>query len=101
MGLHSEPWIGVVLDDERMRECSTVVHGLRFYTPDVINGEAHSAFENAMTFRDELPIAIVQPFYPATFELAEAGSRELNRDRDRDHVRTEADMRRDGTLPPL
>ena len=99
MGLHCEPWIGVVLGDERMLQCSSVVNGLRFYTPDVVGGEAHSAFENAMTFRDELPISIVEPWHPNTFEVTPTGSRELAKIGKVPPMRSERDMWGDGTLP--
>ena len=99
MGLHCEPWIGVVLGDERLLQCSTVVSGLRFYTPDVVGGEARTAFENAMTFRDVLPISIVEPRHPDMFVRETTDSWELAKMGKIPPMRTEQDMWDDGTLP--
>lgn len=99
MGLHCEPWIGVVLGDERMLQCSSVVNGLRFYTPDIVGGEAQSAFENAMTFRDNPPISTIDPWHPDTFEVTPAGSCELAKMGKIPPMRTEQEMWDDGALP--
>ena len=99
MGLHREPWMGIVLGDERLLQCSTVISGLRFYTPDVVGGEARSAFENAMTFRDELPISIVEPWHPDTFEVTSTGSWELAKRGKLPPMRTEQDMWDAGDIP--
>lgn len=45
MSLHTEPWIASVLESESMRESSVNANGLRFYTPDLVNGEAETAYE--------------------------------------------------------
>lgn len=45
MRLHCEPWIPSVLEGESMRDCTTVVNGLRFYVPDDRPSEAITAYE--------------------------------------------------------
>lgn len=101
MRLHCEPWIGVVLGNEPMLERCSVVNGLHFYTPDVVNNEALTAFENCRRITDSMPIAIVDDYDDRRVELTPTGSVELARMGKSPPMRTEADMRRDGTLPPL
>ena len=101
MGLHTQPWIGAVLGDERMRECSSVYHGLRFYTPDLTNGEASTAYEQCEKLCAAAACSVVLGTADDYYQVADDGHDALARMGKSAPMRTEADMRRDGTLPPL
>ncbi len=73
MGLHCEPWIGAVLGGDAMRECSIVVNGLRFYTPDVINGEAYTAYERCEALAGNRTLTVIPPSCDGAFALTPAG----------------------------
>ena len=77
MGLHSEPWIDAVLGGDAMRESSTVVNGLRFYTPDIINDEACTAYERAEAIAGDLTLTVVPPGQAGVFVLTPSGEHGL------------------------
>ena len=73
MRLHCEPWIGAVLGNDTMLECCSVVNGLHFYTPDVVNNEALTAFENCQQITDRMPLSVVEPRTEPLYLVTPAG----------------------------
>lgn len=101
MKLHFQPWITAVLEGDAMRECSAVVNGLRFYTPGLVNGEAQTAYEQAEASGNAICVSIIEEEPDDVYVLTPNGEQSLVEVFKPLPVRTEADMRQDGTLPPL
>lgn len=92
--LHMEPWIYVVLGSDSMRQCSTVVNGLRFYTPDVIAAEALTAYEHCIRITDHVPFSTVPDEADGVYALTPAGEVELQNLDTSELERVEADLKR-------
>lgn len=73
MGLHCEPWIGAVLGGDSMCECSRVVNGLRFYTPDVCNDDAKTAYEQYEQIEGRKVLELAAPERDGVYVLTPSG----------------------------
>jgi len=76
-GLHAVGWIGSVLGSDTIGECSTVVNGLRFYTPDLVNNEAKTAYEWAEDARNPMVVDVVDGVHYGAYGLTPSGEQLL------------------------
>ncbi len=77
MGIHASPWIGTVLGGDAIAECCTVKHGLRFYTPGVVNGEALTAYDRAEALGTAMTLEAVEAVQVGAFALTPSGEQAL------------------------
>jgi len=61
-----------------MRERSSVVNGLSFYTPDVVNGEAMTAYAHCIEITDSHYASVVDDEPDGVYVLTPAGEQELS-----------------------
>lgn len=108
MGLHSEPWIGSVLGSDPMIECSTVVNGLRFYTPDECDGLAATAYERAEALGGPIQVSVVDDEPDGVYVFTPGGEHLLadldlkpllKLEADMKHLRAKRSNRRPAPLP--
>ncbi len=60
-----------------MRDCSSVVNGLKFYTPDVVNGEAKTAYELAEALGTAMTLSHVEDVQAGVYLLTPNGERAI------------------------
>ena len=71
--LHKQSHIAFIMTTDRMYACSTIVNGVRFYTPAAIAGKILTAYEWYETSELEVDLPVVPPGREGVFALTPSG----------------------------
>ena len=92
--LHLQSHLSFALTMDSMCECSTIVNGVRFYTPKPIEGNILTAYEWYETSGGEACMPVVPPGREGVFALTPSGEHLLTDLDTRELQKVEADTKR-------
>ena len=92
--LHQQSHICFVMASDPMSACSTIVNGVRFYTPTPIAGNVLTAYEWYETSEMKVDLPVVPPGRDGVFALTPSGEHLLADLDTRELQKVEADTKR-------